>query len=117
MPDSAILATDTACDAGCPVRRAAEILDGKWTTRIIRDLLGGKRRFSDLLRSLGGISPRILSARLKMLEDHGLVRRTVYPVVPLHTDYELTDLGREAQAVILAMAAFGARLDAPPPQG
>lgn len=96
-----------SCDSNCPVRQASKVLDGKWTTQIIRDLLGGKRRFSELLRSLQGISPKVLTARLKMLEEHNLIIKTIYPVVPPKTEYELTELGFEMKNVILAMAKFG----------
>ncbi len=113
MTDSDVMAhVDVVCDAGCPVRRCAEIIDGKWTTRIIRDLLSGPRRFSELRRSLDGISPKMLAQRLRFLEKKGLVVRKVYPSVPPKTEYSLTPLGAELEAVILAMARFGARLEA-----
>lgn len=92
---------------GCPVRVAANILDGKWTTRIGMELLGGKKRFSELQRALTGISPKILTTRLNMLIEHGLVAKTIYPVVPPKTEYELTDLGQNMRDIIYAMAAFG----------
>lgn len=92
---------------GCPVRVAANIIDGKWTTRIGMELLGGKKRFSELQRALPGISPKILTTRLNMLIDHGLVTKTVYPVVPPKTEYELTDLGQNMRDIIYAMAEFG----------
>ena len=92
---------------GCPVRVAAGILDGKWTTRIGLELLGGKKRFSELQRALNGISPKILTSRLNMLIDNGLVEKTIYPVVPPKTEYELTDLGQNLRDIIMAMAEFG----------
>ena len=63
------------------------------TTLIVRDLLGGKKRYSELQRSLLGISPRLLAARLRLLEQNGLLTRTVYPTNPPTTDYQLTTLG------------------------
>lgn len=96
-----------ACDAECPVQRTAKILDGKWTTLIVRDLIGGKKRYSELQRSLSGISPRLLAARLRLLEQHGMLTRTVYPTVPPTTEYELTSLGLGLRDVIKAMAKFG----------
>ncbi len=92
---------------GCPVRVAANIIDGKWTTRIGMELLGGKKRFSELQRALPGISPKILTTRMNMLIEHGLVTKTIYPVVPPKTEYELTDLGQNLRDIILAMAEFG----------
>lgn len=98
------------CDSECPVQRTAKILDGKWTTLIVRDLIGGKKRYSELQRSLPGISPRLLAARLRLLEQHALVTRTVYPTVPPTTEYELTLLGHGLREVIEAMAKFGGNL-------
>ncbi len=95
------------CDSTCPVQKTANILDGKWTTLIVRDLLGGKKRYSELQRSLSGISPRLLAARLRMLEQHGMLTRTAYPTVPPTTEYELTALGQGLRDVIEAMARFG----------
>lgn len=102
-----ILNLTGACDAECPVQRTAKILDGKWTTLIVRDLVGGKKRYSELQRSLAGISPRLLAARLRLLEEHGMLIRTVFPTVPPTTEYELTDLGFGLRDVIEAMAKFG----------
>lgn len=98
------------CDGACPVQRTAKILDGKWTTLIVRDLIGGKKRYSELQRSLSGISPRLLAARLRLLERHGMLTRTVYPTVPPTTEYELTSLGDGLRDVIEAMAKFGGNL-------
>lgn len=98
------------CDATCPVQRTAKILDGKWTTLIVRDLIGGKKRYSELQRSLSGISPRLLAARLRLLEQNGMLTRTVYPTVPPTTEYELTLLGHDLRDVIEAMARFGGNL-------
>lgn len=98
------------CSDECPVARAHAVLGGKWTTLIFRDLLGGTRRYSELMRSLEGISPRMLAERLKMLEGEGLITRTVFPTVPLTTEYALTDLGRSMGPVIAAMASFGQAL-------
>ena len=97
------------CDFSCPVQRTAKILDGKWTTLIVRDLIGGKKRYSELQRSLAGISPRLLAARLRLLEQHGMLTRTVYPTVPPTTEYELTAMGKELRDVIQAMAKFGSK--------
>lgn len=96
-----------ACSEECPVRRTAMIIDGKWTTQIVRDLLPGKKRYSELLAGLPGISPKVLGERLRMLEAQGLLTKTVYPEVPPRTEYELTRLGRELRVVIEGMAQFG----------
>lgn len=102
--------TNTTCNAACPVRATAEIIEHKWTTQIIRELLSGKKRFSELERSLVSISPKILSERLRELEGKQIVSRTVFPTVPQTTEYELTLLGKELETVIRAMQQFGALL-------
>lgn len=98
------------CDANCPVRKTSEIIDGKWTTLIIRDLLSGKKRYSELLKSLDGISPKMLAARLRYLEDKGILNRKLYPTVPPKTEYQLTKLGLELKEVVIAMDKFGRNL-------
>jgi DNA-binding HxlR family transcriptional regulator len=94
----------------CPVARAHGVLGGKWTTLIFRDLLPGPQRYSSLMRSLGGISPKVLSDRLDMLEREGLILRHVYPTTPPTTDYRLTPKGQTIGPVIAALATFGAGL-------
>ncbi|MBI3523966.1 MAG: helix-turn-helix transcriptional regulator [Betaproteobacteria bacterium] len=99
-----------SCDVDCPVQKTAQILDGKWTTLIIRDLLPGKRRYSELLKSLPGISPRVLAARLRFLEENRIITKTIYPVIPPKTEYQLTALGKGLTNVITAMGKFGGKL-------
>lgn len=98
------------CSEECPVLRAALILEGKWTLVIIRELLHGKRRYSQLQRSLTGISPRLLALRLRELESKSLLTRHVYPTNPPTTDYELTPLGLQLKPVISSLATFGQAL-------
>ena len=102
--------TEIDCDAGCPVRRTAEIIDGKWTTRVIRELLSGTKRFSEIQRGLPGISPKVLTTRLQLLQENGLVTKEIFACVPPKTEYSLTSLGRKLENVIGAMAAFGNQL-------
>jgi DNA-binding HxlR family transcriptional regulator len=90
----------------CPVARTMDVLDGKWTVLIIRDLMAGTRRFSQLRSSLSGISPKTLTDRLRMLEEHGLVRRTIYAEVPPRVEYDLTERGRTLRPVLAALAAW-----------
>ena len=99
-----------ACADECPVRRTAQVIDGKWTTQIVRDLLPGKKRYSELLSGLPGISPKILAQRLRLLQAQGLVTKTTYAEVPPRTEYALTPLGHQLKDVIAAMARFGALL-------
>jgi DNA-binding HxlR family transcriptional regulator len=96
-------------DERCTVERAAEVISGKWTTLILRDLLSGSKRFGELRHSLAGISPKTLTDRLRELEAHDVVSRTVYPEVPPRVEYTLTDKGHALGAVIQAMAQWGER--------
>jgi len=94
----------------CPVKKAADIIQGKWTILVVRELISGKKRYSEIQRALVGISPKILAARLRFLENRCLLTRTVYPTVPLTTEYELTNLGLEMELLLKAMATFGEQL-------
>src|SRR6478752_4436827 len=78
----------------CPVARTARIVSGKWTLLIIRDLTTGTQRFSELERSLEGISPKTLSERLSTLERMGIVSRQTYAEVPPRVEYSLTEKGQ-----------------------
>ena len=80
-------------DETCPVCRTAEIVCGKWTLLLVRDLAEGTSRFCELERSLTGISPRTLSLRLRALEEQGIVRRTTHAEVPPRVVYALTEKG------------------------
>jgi DNA-binding HxlR family transcriptional regulator len=93
----------------CPVGCCAEIISGKWTLLVIRDLADGSRRFCQLERSLDGISPRTLSLRLRALEDEGIVERRTYPEVPPRVEYALTEKGRALVPLIEDMRVYGRR--------
>lgn len=97
----------TSCDDECPVKMTAEIIEGKWTTLVIRELLTGKKRFTEIQKALLGISPKLLTARLRLLEERDLVIRTVFPTIPPTTEYELTKTGKKLEKVLVAMASFG----------
>jgi DNA-binding HxlR family transcriptional regulator len=99
----------------CPVTACAEILSGKWTILLIRDLSEGRTRFSELERSLEGISPRTLSLRLRALEEQGIVERRTFPEVPPRVEYSLTEKGRALVPIIEDMRTYGREwLDAQP---
>lgn len=93
----------------CPVAKTAEIISGKWTLLIIRDLTYGTRRFSELERSLAGISPKTLSERLSSLEREGVLHRRTFAEVPPRVEYSLTEKGQALAQVIDAMRAYGNR--------
>ena len=92
---------------GCPVARTAQIISNKWTPLIIRDLAAGERRFSELQKSLPGISPKTLSERLKYLETERILRRRCYAEVPPRVEYALTEKGRALLPVIASMRDYG----------
>jgi DNA-binding HxlR family transcriptional regulator len=94
-------------DENCPVCRTADIVCGKWTLLLVRDLSEGCTRFSELERSLNGISPRTLSLRLRALEDEGIVERHTFAEVPPRVEYCLTDKGRALVPIIDSMREYG----------
>jgi DNA-binding HxlR family transcriptional regulator len=85
----------------------AEIISGKWTLLIIRDLAEGRSRFCELERSLDGISPRTLSLRLRALEAEGIIRRRTYAEVPPRVEYRLTAKGEALVPMIEHMRRYG----------
>lgn len=91
----------------CPVCRTAEVVCGKWTLLLIRDLAAGSSRFCELERSLEGISPRTLSLRLRALEEEGIVERHTFPEVPPRVEYALTEKGEALVPLIDDMRKYG----------
>lgn len=92
----------------CPVTFTTRIMGGKWKARIVWALTRSDvLRFSELRRSCPPISDRILSKELKELESWGLIARKEFAVVPPHTEYSLTDLGRTLEPIMAAMATWG----------
>lgn len=92
----------------CPIAKTLDVIGTKWTFLIIRDLLIEKTmRFSELLRSMEGISPKTLSLRLRELEDHGILERKVFPEVPPRVEYTLTEKGKLLEGVFIELKRFG----------
>jgi DNA-binding HxlR family transcriptional regulator len=91
----------------CGVARTLQVLDGKWTTLIVRDLLTGPKRFSELRASLDNVSAKTLTDRLRALEHQGILTRTVYAEIPPRVVYKLTEQGQSLQSVLLAMLRWG----------
>lgn len=108
-----------AASAGpeCGVERTLSVIGGKWTTLVLRELLTGTRRYSDLKRTLGRVSPKTLTERLRHLESEGLLIRTVYAEVPPRVEYTLTGRGEGLGEIIAAMARWGAQNQAVPQAG
>jgi DNA-binding HxlR family transcriptional regulator len=91
----------------CPVCRTAEVVCGKWTLLLVRDLADGCSRFCELERSLQGISPRTLSLRLRALEEEGIVERHTFSEVPPRVEYALTEKGRALLPIVEGMRSYG----------
>ena len=95
---------------GCPMGACMALLGGAWTTNIVWQLSGGPRRFGELIRDVGGISPKVLTERLRTLEEKGVVTRDVAPTSPPSVEYALSQLGHELVPVIDAIVRVGTRL-------
>jgi DNA-binding HxlR family transcriptional regulator len=93
----------------CSIEKALDILGGKWTFLIIRDLFEGVKRFGELRKSLIGVSPKTLADRLKELEQKGIVTRTAYATIPPTVTYELTEKGWSLKPIIKEMKRWGAQ--------
>ena len=91
----------------CAVARAMDVVGERWTLLIVRELLPGPKRFKDLLEGLPGIGTNLLAARLKDLEGYGVVRRATLPPPAASRVYELTDLGRSLEPVVMSLARWG----------
>ena len=92
----------------CPVARTLDLIGERWTILLLRELLlQGPRRFQDFQTSLPGVAPNILSARLKAMEDNGLVRRSLYSERPPRLEYVLTDKGKSLGPIVKAMRDWG----------
>jgi DNA-binding HxlR family transcriptional regulator len=90
----------------CPIARFLTVLDGRWATLIVRELLTGPKRFTELRAALPGISPKTLSSRLQRFVHTGLVTRTAYPEIPPRVQYQLTPAGARLEVVLATMAAW-----------
>ena len=91
----------------CPVETALMLMGDRWKVLIVRDLLTGTKRFGELRKSLIGISQKVLTQHLRIMEDSGLVNRVVYAEVPPRVEYSLTELGKSLKSVHDAMWEWG----------
>jgi DNA-binding HxlR family transcriptional regulator len=103
-------------DQYCPIACALGLVGERWTLLVVRELMQGPRRYTDLAAELPGIGTNILAARLKELESASLVEKRKLPPPAASTVYELTPAGRALRPVLHELARFGARLMGPPPQ-
>jgi len=100
---------DTPPASVCPVLATAQIVAGKWTLLMLRDLARGPRRFTELQRSLRGISPRTLSIRLRALEEEGIIERREFAEMPPRVEYRLTEKGVHLVPIVDAMREYGSK--------
>ncbi|MDP9471257.1 MAG: helix-turn-helix transcriptional regulator [Chloroflexota bacterium] len=101
---------DHQISAFCPIyHRAIELIGRRWTGAILRVLLSGQTRFSDVTAAIPGLSDRLLSERLKELEAEGIVTRTVIPETPVRIEYRLTEKGRALSHVINAVSEWAGK--------
>lgn len=89
-----------ACTEPCAIERGMRIIGGKWTGSILYHLKDGPVRFNDLARMVGGASKKMVTERLRHLEDHGMVKREVVATSPVSVEYEITDFGRTAICIL-----------------
>lgn len=91
----------------CPVEMTLQLIGDKWKVLIIRDLLTGTKRFNELMRSVSGITQKVLTSHLRAMEQAGLVTRKIYPQVPPKVEYTLTDTGYSLKPILDSMLAWG----------
>lgn len=99
------------CDGkGCPIEVSLEVIGGMWKTLIIRELMNGTRRYSEIHRTLTPVTHKMLAQQLRDLENDGVVLRKVYPQVPPKVEYSLSTLGKEMIPLMGAMKDWGERV-------
>ena len=91
----------------CPVEITLQLIGDKWKELIIRDLLTGTKRFNELMRSVTGITQKVLTSHLRAMEAAGLVSRKVYAEVPPRVEYTLTETGYSLKPILDSMVAWG----------
>jgi DNA-binding HxlR family transcriptional regulator len=102
--------THSAGKACCPLfHEAVELVGKRWTGAILKVLLDGPARFSEIAQAVPQLSDRLLSERMKELEARGLVERTVYPGPPVRVEYTLSDMGRDLEPALDQLQAWGRR--------
>ncbi len=90
----------------CPIQATFRIIGKKWTVLIIREMFRRTTQFNRFLENIEGITPKVLTQRLRELQKLGIVRRRIVSEYPIRVEYEITDLGREFEPVLLAAASF-----------
>lgn len=95
------------CKVECCVEKMLNVIGGKWSFLIIKNLFSGKKRFGELRKLLHDISPKTLTSALRSLEENGVVYREVFPTVPVTVEYSLTEKGTDLQNTIEQMYLWG----------
>lgn len=95
------------CDFGCPVEACVEVIGGKWKGVILFHLLGGTKRFNELMRLMPDVTQRMLTRQLRELEDDQIVNRKIYAEVPPKVEYSLTDFGKTLEPVLRIIQGWG----------
>jgi DNA-binding HxlR family transcriptional regulator len=93
----------------CPIEATFKIIGKKWTVLILREMLRGTKQFNRFLENIEGITPKVLTERLRELQKLGIVKRRIVSEYPIRVEYEMTDLGKEFEPVLLAAASFSMR--------
>ncbi|GAA0180691.1 helix-turn-helix domain-containing protein [Clostridium sediminicola] len=91
----------------CPVETTLSLIGNKWKVLILRDLMEKTMRFNELMRSVSGITQKVLTSHLRDMESDGLLTRKIYPVIPPKVEYSLTDTGRSLKPILDTMAVWG----------
>lgn len=97
----------TCCSAECCVEKTLNVIGGKWSFLILKNLFSGKKRFGELRQHLHNINAKSLTNALRSLEENGLINREVYPTVPVTVEYSLTDKGEDLKKIIMEMYLWG----------
>lgn len=91
----------------CPVATTVQLIGNKWKLLILRNLLVRPWRFNELLKSIPGLSQKVLTDNLRAMENDGIITRTVYPEVPPRVEYALSELGESMRPIIKALEVWG----------
>lgn len=97
------------CNFGCPVEACVEVVGGKWKGVILFHLLGGTKRFNELLRLIPGVTQRMLTRQLRELEDDRIIERKIYAEVPPKVEYSLTEFGKTLEPVLRMLQGWGSQ--------
>jgi DNA-binding HxlR family transcriptional regulator len=106
MGDKIFMNNDKKEGLTCPVNKAVELINKKWTIQIIRDMFFGKKHFKEFLEDKDGLSNKVLSNCLKEMEKNGLIEKRILKTSPITTEYYLTERGESMNKIIYELAMF-----------